>query len=255
MRQLICLVFLSVLHVGAQDLDSLRSDTTVLTLTEFLDLVLDNHPVVKQARIIREGADAELLTARGGFDPKVSMDYDLKNFDEKEYFDLFNATLKVPTWVGIEPKISLDRNQGQFINPENSIPDENRNRQINTGISVPIGKGLFIDQRRATLNQARQYLGIAEAEQNKMVNKILLKATKDYWNWFLAYQELDFIDFSLGIAEEIYERVKLDYQYGEVAVIDTIQAKISLQTRQADFEKIKFELENARLNTSFCTLG
>ncbi|MFT7031362.1 MAG: outer membrane protein TolC, partial [Marinoscillum sp.] len=55
---------------------------------------------------------------------------------------------------------------------------------------------------------------------------------------------------SKDIAEEIFRRVKLDYTFGEVAVIDTIQAKITFQTRQADFENATLDLQQARLGLS-----
>lgn len=255
MRHFLLFAFMSfVVKVNAQtDTVALSADiqgtdsVTILKLEDYLELVVDNHPVVRQAEIITASAAANMLAARGGFDPKVSINYDLKEFKEKTYYDLFNATLKVPTWV-VEPKISVDKNEGQFVNEQNKIPEENNFRQVSTGVSIPVGRGLLMDQRRATLSQARIYQEIARADQNKMVNKILLTAVKDYWNWFLAYREASFIESSLVIASEIYERVAIDYEYGEAAIVDTVQAKITLQTRKADYAKVLFDLENARLS-------
>lgn len=236
------------LSIQIDSLQTTSSDTTILELEDFLAIVLENHPVVKQAEITRQSGDANLLTARGGFDPKVSIDYDLKNFKEKEYWDIFNSTLKVPTVLGIEPKISIDRAEGEFLNTERSIPSENQNTQVSTGLTIPVGKGMFIDERRATLKQAKLYQNIAQADQNKMINDILLKATKDYWNWTLAYKELDFLAFSIEIAQEIFRRVNLDYEFGEASVVDTVQAKIALQTREADYVSILYQYIEARIN-------
>jgi len=244
--KLLILCLLTGLNTFAQE-DTLRLDSTVLRLGDFLNIVLDNHPVVRQAQIVNETAQAELLTARGGFDPKVSIDYDLKNFEKKEYYDLFNATLKVPTAIGIEPKITVDRNEGLFLNDQIEIPSDNNFEQVAAGLSIPIGRGMFIDERRATLAQAKIYQDIAEADQNKMLNKILVTAAKDYWNWYLSYSEAIFLTRGIEIATEIYDRVEIDYGFGEAAVVDTIQAKIVLQERQAEYAKVLFELENARL--------
>ena len=52
---------------------------------------------------------------------------------------------------------------------------------------------------------------------------------------------------SMGIAEEIFRRVKLDFEYGEAAVVDTVQAKITYQNRQADYINARVDLNNARL--------
>ncbi len=228
--------------------DSLPADSAqVLPLQAFMDIVLDNHPVVKQANLVTDGATAMIREARGNFDPKVEIDYQTKNFKDKEYYDLFNATLKVPTWFPIDPKISVDRNEGVFLNPQNSIPEEDGFEQVNLGVSLPVGQGLFMDLRRLALRQAEAYQGIAEAERIKLLNKILISAFKDYWNWYLSYREYLLLARSIDIADELFRRILIDYNYGEAAMVDTIQAKITLQTRQADFEKVKFNLENARL--------
>ena len=64
------------------------SDSTiVLKFDEFYALVLSNHPVVKQAELLTQQAAQELRLARGGFDPKLEGTWDLKNFNDTEYYD------------------------------------------------------------------------------------------------------------------------------------------------------------------------
>ena len=83
--------------VNAQE-DSLET----LTFRDFLILVKENHPIVKQANLLTETGAAKLLKARGGFDPKIEVDFDQKVFKETEYYNLLNATFKIPTWYGID---------------------------------------------------------------------------------------------------------------------------------------------------------
>lgn len=220
-----------------EDRDSLR----VLRIEDFMGLVLSNHPVVRQANLQELFADAEILQARGMFDPKLSTNWDLKNFKEKTYYDIQNTTLKIPTWFPVDPKFTLDRNSGEFLSLENSIPDENNNRQVGAGISLPLGKGLFIDERRMAVRQAQAFREIALAEQTKMINKILLTAIKDYWNWYLSYQQLRLLEQSVDIAEELFSRVLLDYSFGEASVVDTVQAKITYQTRYTEYEQVNLD--------------
>ena len=226
---------------------SQADSTRVLGIDAFVQLVLANHPVIKQAELITQSAEAGITQAKGQFDPKISASYDLKNFKDTEYWDLLNGTLKVPLRVPIDPKISFDRNEGDFINAERSIPASNGNRQISAGISLPIGQGLLIDERRATLRQAEIYREIAEADQIKMANKLLLKAIKDYWEWNLAYQEVILLQRSIAISRELFERVVLDYEAGEAALIDTIQAKITYQDRIVDYETVLLDLNQSKL--------
>lgn len=249
---LICLPPLRAQDIEVKSLEELLvsapSDSSeVLSLESFVVFVLANHPVVKQSELLPEMARQELRLARGAFDPKLEASWDVKNFKGTEYYDIFNTSLKVPTWFPIDPKISVDRNKGVFLNPENAIPGSDDFRQVTAGLSLPIGRGLLIDQRRAAVKQAQIFSEINEAERIKLINKILLSAAKDYWNWYFAYYNFRLIDESMSISEEIYRRVRLDFDFGEVAAIDTVQAAITLQNRQVDRRAALIEFKRSGL--------
>jgi hypothetical protein len=59
---------------------------------------------------------------------------------------------KNPTWYGIEIKAGFDQNEGYYLNPENTVPNAGL---TSLGISVPLGQGLFINQRMADLRKAK----------------------------------------------------------------------------------------------------
>ena len=223
------------------------SSRHVLTLESFLSLVLANHPLIKQAELQTGYADAELMVAKGAFDPSVSSSLDTKQFMQKEYYNLLNGTLKVPLWFPLDPKLSIDQNRGLYLDPHAVIPETNDFRQLNAGLSLPLGRGLLIDERRSAVMQAKTYREMAEAERIKLVNKTLLTAIKDYWEWYRAYQEYKLIEQSIQFANELFRRILIDYETGEASVIDTIQAKITLQTRMASFEKANYEFINSGL--------
>ena len=237
----------SVRDSAAQDGAAQDSTQTTFSISQLVNMVLAYHPVVQQAEMVREMARAELLSAKGNFDPKISAGYDFKTLQDTEYWDLLHTTLKIPTWIPVDPKITFERSEGDFINPVDFIDPAADNRQIIAGISVPFGKGLFIDERRMVVKQARIYQSIATAEQTKMVNKILLTAIKDFWEWQLAYQEVLLLEQSVAIAQELYERLVLDFQFGEAAPVDTIQAMINYQTRQVEYEEVKFDYLKSQL--------
>ena len=228
-----------------------EGDSSVnLDLETFMLMVLNNHPVAKQANLLPEQARQEIRMARGAFDPKLESSWDVKNFDDKEYYDFFNTTLKVPTWFPVDPKISIDRNRGVFVNQENLIPRDDDFRQVTAGLSLPVGKGLLIDQRRAAVMQAELLANINEAEQIKVINKLLLEASKEYWNWYFSYYNFKLVEFSLGISEDIYSFVLQDFEFGEAAAIDTVQAAITLQNRQIDRQTALIDFQNAGLMLS-----
>lgn len=242
-KLLIILIYIYGLKVVAQD-------STRLSLENVLKVTLAYHPVVKQASLLSQDAEAKIRQAKGQFDPKIQMDYSLKEFKEKEYYNLLNTSLKVPTWIGIEPKLEFIKNSGEYVNPENQISSTTNNEQIALGFSIPIGKGLFFDERRNTVKQAEAFSQIADAEQIKQTNKILLIVIKDYWNWYLAYQKVELLSQAMVLANNLFDRTLIDYGFGEASVVDTLQAKINLQKRAVDYRKSQLDFELAKLNIS-----
>lgn len=212
--------------------------------------MLEYHPVVKQAYLLNETARQEIRMARGAFDPKAQTNLNIKEFKDKEYYNKFKTSLSIPTWFPLDPKISFERNTGPFLDPEDVVGGATDNSQLSTGISLPLGRGLFTDDRRAALKQAKLFTKMAEAEQIKLVNKILLEAAKDYWQWYFAYYNYRLLSRSTNIATEIFRRVKLDASLGEASAIDTIQAKITLQQRLVERQESYLEFLNTGIRIS-----
>ncbi len=247
-RVLILIIFSAQWQLSiAQDIPV--SDSLVLNLYETLDIVGQFHPLVRQANLQPGFAEAELRTARGMMDPKLGASFDQKMLKGTQYYQKFNSALKIPVWFPIDPKVELSNTQGKYLNEEERIFN-NENWQVTTGVSLPLGKGLFIDQRRATIQQAKLYSDMAEAEKIKSINKVLFTVIKNYWEWYYAHENFLLMNRSIGIAEELFRRTKLDFNYGEASVMDTVQALITLQSRIVDFEKAKLERQKAALTLS-----
>lgn len=249
---LVLLAYFYLLQLYGQDSVRVQQDTVILSLKNVINMTLSFHPIVKKAELFSQDAAANLRMARGQLDPKVELDYDVKNFKETEYFDLLTTTFKVPTWIGIDPKVEFIRNEGdnngQFLNDQNSIPEDDGFKQLHLGLAVPLGKGLFFDERRNIIKQAEGFTQIAEAERIKATNKILLTVIKDYWEWYVSYQQLILLTQAIDLSQDLFNRTIIDYEFGEAAVVDTLQAKINLQKRTVDFRKAQADFEVARLN-------
>lgn len=227
-----------------------QTDSTRLSYDDFYHLVLANHPVVKQARLLPEEARAQLRTARGGFDPKAGLQFSRKRYDGKTYYHLFDAGLKIPVWFPIDAEAGITRNSGEYLNPEHYISADNAYTQVYAGITVPLGRGLFTDDRRANVKQALIFTGLSEMEQIKAINKILLQASKDYWSWFYAYNTYQFMQSNVSIAEDIFKRTRLGFAHGEVAAMDTVQAGITLLQRRNDLAEARIDFAVAALTLS-----
>ncbi len=245
MRVLIFLFSLFAVKAVAQQQEE------VLSFDQFYQLVIQNHPIVKQANLLTKQAMEEVRLARGTFDPKLEGTWNLKDFKDTEYYNMLDVSLKIPVWFPVDPKIGVERNSGTYLNPENFIAEDTRSRQLYAGVAVPIGQGLFIDNRRAVVRQAQLMQDMADAEQIKEINKILLTTTKDYWEWFYAYNNYVLMQQSIALAQDIFDRTKMAHDYGEAAPIDTVQAKITLQNRVIAFQQANIARIRAALTLSY----
>lgn len=237
---LLVLLVLDISLTNAQVQDSLQ----VLTLEDFHHLILENHPVASQASLLTDQAHQELRIARGSLDPVISSKFYRKEYNGKLYYSIWSNTFRIPTWFGPELIAGYDQTQGQFLNPEDSTPDKGLSY---AGISVPLGQGLFIDERRAIIKQANLMQGIAEAESVSIINKLLLQATKDYWDWLLHFREIALYREALELADFRLKAVRARVQQGDLAAIDTIEALTAVQDRQVMLQQAELGYNNARL--------
>lgn len=239
-----------VLAQPADTLFAVADTTRVFTLENFYELIKQNHPVAKQASLLSEVARQEIRLARGSFDPKLEAQLISKKLNDKEYYDIFNSSLKFPTRLPIDPSIGFDRNKGEYLNPERYIDNEFNYQQFYAGISIPLGRGLITDERRTALRQAELFGDMTEAEQVKIINKLLLDAAKTYWDWYYAYYNYRLLNRSVRIAEEIFRRVKTNYTFGELAIVDTVQARITWQQRVIEQQEALLNFKNSGLEVS-----
>lgn len=248
---LLCLrVEASIAQSALDSLFILPDTVTAFSLENMYASMLEFHPLVKQTRLLGDAAQQEVRLARGAFDPKLETRLDLKEYQDKEYYNKWISTFTVPLWFPIDPKIGFEQNTGSFLNPENVVPTIDKNRLLFTGISLPLGRGLITDDRRAAMQQAKLFTQMAEAEQIKLINKILLEAAKDYWQWYFSFYNYRLLQKNTTIAEEIFRRVKLNSTLGEASGMDTIQAKITLQQRLVEKQEAYLEFLNTGLKIS-----
>jgi len=219
----------------------------VLTREVFVRAVLENHPMARQAALRPVLGEATVRSARGGFDPLATANYDEKQFDEKNYFQLFDAGLKVPTWYGVELFAGYQENSGDLLNPQNSTPGDGL---IKVGGQVSVGQGLFIDQRRATLRKSQAYLRATQAEQEQMLNDLLLQALSDHTDWVAAYRALEVSNSAVDLANARLDNVRGSWRGGDRPAIDTLEAYLQLQDRQMRQQQASLNFRNAGLRLS-----
>jgi outer membrane protein TolC len=218
-----------------------------LTYEEYLGYVKKFHPVVKSANLIISNAQANLMMARGGFDPKIEVDFDKKQFKNTDYYSILNSSFKIPTWYGIEIKAGFNNSEGVYLNPENSIP----NQGISSfGISVPVGQGLLINQRMADIRKAKIQLNLSQAERKLQAISILYDASVAYFNWKRNYSEVQLYESYLINAEKRLTGVSSLILNGDKPAIDSVEANIIVRNRKLSLEDSRLKLAKSKLELS-----
>lgn len=199
---------------------------TIFSFQEYLGYVKKHHPLVKQANLTLNAGEANLLSSRGGFDPKIEVDYNTKEFKNTEYYDELNATFIIPTWYGVEFKANFENNTGEFLNPNMIVPEGGI---YSAGVSISLAQGLFMNERMANLKKARFFQDQSKADRDLLVNQILFDASIAYFKWLQAYNEEQIYINFLSNANTRLEAVKRSFEQGDKAAIDTLEAKITVQ--------------------------
>lgn len=207
-----------------------------LTLDEYLSLVKSYHPVALQAGIGVDRAFYLRREALGAFDPKLELAQEKKVFNGTNYYDYLIPQVKLPLWYGIDLKGSYTTYSGDFVNPENKVPAAGLGF---VGLSVPLGSGLIIDERRAALKQASLFQNMAANEQQQILNQLFVDATGAYVAWLNNWLNTEIYRQAVELAKQRAGGVKLLYKNGDRPAIDTLEALILVQSREqklSDYE-------------------
>jgi outer membrane protein TolC len=235
------LLIINILSVGKAQTPSTDS---VFSLQNFLQLIADNHPSVKQANLLNRVAEAELLAAKGGFDPKIYGDFEQKFFNQKTYFNVGEAGVKVPTWYGVEVKSSYSYAGGNFVNPSEVIPSTGQGL---IGVSVPLLQGFVLDERRANLQKARQSQLLNASERAVLLNDVAFSATQIYWKWAFYVENRRIFQEALRLAKVRFSATKIAFEQGDRMAMDTLESFILVQDRQLQANEANLDVQEARL--------
>ena len=217
------------------------------TYNEFIGYVKKYHPLVKNANLEINKAQANMMVARGGFDPNIEVDFSKKQFKNNEYYSILNSSFKIPTWYGIDIKAGLDNSEGIYLNPENTLPNQGL---TSLGISVPLGQGLIINERMADLRKAKVQIQLSQSERKIEAIGILFDASVAYFNWKKTFSEFQLYEEFTKNAQIRFEGIQSLIKQGDKPAIDSIEAGIIVKNRLLGIEESRLKLAKAKLELS-----
>jgi len=246
MKQNIVLILLISIFSNAWS-QTQTNDLNKLSLENFLSLVTLYHPVSKQADLITEMAKANKLSARGGFDPTISTSLDNKFFSDKNYWFLLDSKLEIPTWYGIKLQAGYQYWQGDYFDVHERTPDIGLPY---AGVSVSLGKGLFMDDRMAALKQAKIYTQIADLEKQLMINDLYFEAIQAYLDWTFKYFQYSVMKNATNLAYDRFKSTRIQFLLGDKPAIDTLEMYTLYQSRLIGLVDANNQFKNSQLNLS-----
>lgn len=220
-----------------------QNDSIVLTYDGFIQNVLTHHPISQQTDLQSNFAEARWLSARGRFDTQLKSNWNEKQFDDKQYYQIFEAGFQIPTWYGLTLKGGYENTEGVFLNPENKT---DKNGLWAVGIEANLLQGLLIDERRAALQQAEVFQRATENHRKLLLNDLLFDASAAYFNWQVAFFTQQIIEESLDLAEEYLEATRQLFLNGDKPAIDTLEAFLIVQDRLNLLQSNEINLVSAK---------
>ncbi len=234
MRWLVCAsgVVLALTTVGSPRVRA----QTALTPAEVIASTERHHPRVQAAMLREEVAEAELMAARGGFDPYLSAYGALRTGG---YYELrrLDVELRQPTplW-GAE--VYAGYRYGRGVDDDMRYPSYYDDQtlgggEIRAGLLVPLWRDGPFDARRAA--RARAELRIEQTQGTREAIELDLKqkAAEAYWKWVAAGRKLRVAEELLELATRRLEQTQARAAAGAIAEVDALEAERAVLTRQS----------------------
>lgn len=239
MKQFVLILFSLFVFQGFSQ-DTLK----VLSLEQYLQQVKENHPFAIVASNQVEQAEQVIRMSKGAFDPVAFAGIDQKYYDGKMYYSTLSSGLKIPTRLGIDFKVAGDWNRGEYLNDEHKVPDGGLTY---LGVEVPIGRGLFTDERRTQLRRSQVALNQSVFEQQLTLNELLYEAGQHFINLQEQNAQLELAEEGFRIAQIRYKQIKVEAEIGERAFLDTVEASAQLFLREIDVQQRRLNTQDALL--------
>ena len=216
-----------------------------LTHEQFQQLLSKYHPIMRQAAIINSMAANDIRAARGAFDPVVALKFGEKQLNGKRYYRQQDMEIRIPTWYGPQVVAGTENLDGQYLNRSQTPGRVNR-----LGVEIPLGKGLFFDEKRAAVEQAKVYSTMTRWEQFSVVNDLMLEAHEAFFDWWRSYRLMQINAEAISLNEKRLRLIKSSVAFGERPAIDTVEARSQIQSFQLRYQAAQAEYDLAKQKLS-----
>ncbi len=234
------LVYLFILFIHFNETLSAQE----LLLTEYLNWVLEEHPMAQKAKLNPRYRNAQYLQVKGLFDPLLESKFKNKFFSGTQYYSISETSLSYNTPYAIGLVGHFDVNTGSYVDPSDFTSGGGL---LALGVAVPLLKGLVIDERRMAKKRAEVLLEAGNLEQQLALNELLAQSVQLYSDWYFAVQKNIIIDSLVETSERRFFAVRERYLGGDRSAIDTLEGFAQYQNRLLQFQESKLDVIKKRI--------
>ncbi len=213
----------------------------VLTLTECLDLGMQNNISLMRVRIGLEASYIDHVRNEAMFDPGFEMDFSGRGSDSMDSASSVSSTNQLdlgmryllPTWQGSNWVVSFDQSRASGSYAGQSATDYTAyTSQFGVAYSLPLLEGY--GERINRIGLERSDLGIrrSEASVSDVERNLRLGIIQAYVQAMLAKKQIEVVRLSLDTAENLVEEVQARIDVGQFAQYELLAAKSGLAERQ-----------------------
>lgn len=201
-----------------------------LSLQEVLAAVEANYPLLRSIEQERTVAGGRLLSAMGQFDLNLTAGADGQSPGTYENFrSNFGLSQAIPTG-GLGLFANYRNGYGDF--PNYSLGQKTADGgEFRAGVSVPLLKDREIDRARATVQQARIDVQIAEPVIDRQRLDFQRAAARTYWAWVAAGERLKLAEDLAKLAAERDGQLKAKVDAGPTANIERVDNQQNIALR------------------------
>jgi outer membrane protein TolC len=220
-----------------------------LTLEEVLASVREQHPGMEAARQGVAGAEAELLSAQGGFDTtwKTRGVYAPLGYYPHERFD---TLVEQPTTLwGTRFFTGYRLGRGKFPTYYGQYETLDAG-ELRAGLEIPLWRNGPIDKRRADLAKARLRRELAGFTLVGERLDLQREAAYHYWEWVSAGRQLAIASALHQLALTRHEQLARRVEQGDIPRMEHTENERALLEREADVVAARRKLEQTALKLS-----
>ncbi len=225
--------------------DASRGD--LLTIDRVIDTTLKFHPSLMGEMQERLAADADLLSARGSFDPSIKgegLSYATGGYSG----NYGGAYVEQPLqFYGSKVVGGYRIGDGTFPIYDNYY-ETNSQGEAQFGVEVPLLRDGPIDRRRANIGRSEAGQTIADSMVELRRIELARAAAMTYWDWTAARNKVKVYRRLLDVAKERDRQIAERVRKGDLPEFDRTDNQRAVLQRQAQFLSAERAVRSSEFN-------